>query len=251
MTSHYIRIRRQFEEWAHHVKPDDPDWIQALFDDVTEDGRRVYVLHYDVTEQGPRIALYGDFFVAVVGEDAYRSDTLFVSKILSAGTHLPKEQPRVFEASFRALVDGERAPMDLDPVGYLIREVQPSEPEKPPRRSIEVKPTPRLVKAVELVVCNPLLEAFRPPAEEPPAANYGQRLERLRLFWSRFRLGHAGGECQVVRVDFLRGKDNMNRAPDGAFRTIQEEIDAINILVDEPDRFQGLDDAFEVTTTHQ
>jgi len=145
-VKHYLKILEWLEPHAKRAHPLPADWVQALFDDLTENGRVITVVRLAPNASGPRIGLCGEKFFCEAGIDNTREDALFISRVDSA-ERLPETVPNRHPGQFALLGSGRPGTEVLDPVRSLFGDVPVSEPaNSPPTR--RVKPSTHLRRAL-------------------------------------------------------------------------------------------------------
>ena len=79
-----------------------------------------------------------------------------------------------------------------------------------------------------------------------------ERLQRRHgKFRASLRFSHVGTFDKTIEMDFFAGEQDVNSAPHRAFRAVDEEIDAIDVMVDKSDRFQNGDDLGKIGSANE
>ncbi len=68
---------------------------------------------------------------------------------------------------------------------------------------------------------------------------------------ARLGLRDIGSRQQIVRPHLLAGEHDMDGAPHRSLGSVQEEVDARDVLVDEADRLERVDDAGKIVAADQ
>jgi len=113
---HYIRLLDNLKPFAEKVQPMNSDWQQIVFNDITENGKKLTIVNIKDSDDRPAIALSGDIFYCEAGKDSYRDDVLVVFRLFSANLRLPDKMPDYYEASFTMIGQSERPINRLDSI---------------------------------------------------------------------------------------------------------------------------------------
>jgi serine/threonine protein kinase len=124
MSSHYIKILSNVEEYAKKIDPAPLNWRQTIFDDITEMGKQVTFLEIENYSGRPAVSLYGNIFYCEAGIDKYRDDTILVYRVESADSDmcLPKKQPQKVSGSFLLLLQHESPERKFDSINQFFKE---------------------------------------------------------------------------------------------------------------------------------
>jgi tRNA A-37 threonylcarbamoyl transferase component Bud32 len=193
-TGHYIKILDWVEPYARTVAPLPPNWAQALFDDLTENGRKLTVVSLPGNERGPRLGLCGETFFCEAGMDRDRSDTLFISRVESAAHRLPPSVPKSIGGPYRLMTSGRVQTETLEPVRCLFGLVEAPAWVRADGAALDVgersRSRPSAALRHELTQAGVTLRtAWRPTAGAPQKHNGKALFESILNVWNRFRLG--------------------------------------------------------------
>src|SRR5262249_25473424 len=103
MRRHYIFIPSHLREYALQAGAIDSDWAMSVFEDITENARKLTVLPMAPNERGGRIGLCGDKFFCQAGMDWNRRDCLVVFRVEKADDNLPNSIPIPYAGEYRTL----------------------------------------------------------------------------------------------------------------------------------------------------
>ncbi|MFU8803249.1 MAG: protein kinase domain-containing protein [Bradymonadaceae bacterium] len=228
MKTHYLTMSPNIEGIArdiHHAM----DWRRAIFDDVTEDGRRLTWLRLEDGEQGPTFGLYGDIYFCLAGQNRGRDDGLFIFRVEDANVRPPHRVPMKYEAEFK-LIQGTTLPGEQgDP---LLPHILGSDNETAtPKISESIRVPARPKKSIEQpgddydfttaegvsaayeaiplgetldhalrVDVREMLEIWRPRVDERYGGNPIDFLEDFQRCWTRFNLKQRVASTPAIRI---------------------------------------------------
>ena len=193
---HYLQIPHTIAPWVPGGATG--DWRERIWKDVTNRGRSVVVEHLQPNERGDRSAFHGDEFYVEIGRDRQRPDTVFVLRIQSAESKLPRSIPHTLKVAILQW-PGEsprESPLDLDDADTLFKQPVPTEAQQ----AVSVEPSP-LLRSMLAKMPPATRERYRPGTQIEEPAKADDFLHPLRQLRSRHRL-----DSQLrlsPRLDFL------------------------------------------------
>ena len=181
----YITFNEELAKYLPSAFCKSADWRQAVFDDLTENGRQLYVEFLPSGDGRPRIGLSGDHCYCEAGPDNRRSDSLFVFRIEPA-KNCPSV-PRKIVGDFR-LLEG-RMSEQLEPVADLFdHEPEKDEPTKAPAAPAYGAEIVGPMKDVIRQNAGLLRKDWRPDREIAEPEQVGEFLRTVRTPWLRYSL---------------------------------------------------------------
>jgi len=215
MPRHYIRVLDSIEPHARSIAAEAEDWARHLFNDITENGKCLTVVHLLANSRGPRLGVCGETFFCEIGLDALRDDCFFLYRVDSADERLPREVPSKIVASFVLHPGGPKELTAYDSVRSYFGASAAGASSLPkgdpglrePTAVQQAKPSPALAKALGSRPAS-LRARWRPNAShrvDLPDGVFGKVSE----IWSRRRLDRFAEPSARMQV-ILKGHVTPN-----------------------------------------
>ncbi len=239
MPRHYLKISKRLRPYAAKVVSLDDDWRRMIFDDLTNHGRELRIIHVGANEQGPLIGLCGRTFFCHAGQDKHNQHSLFISRIAGLEARPGQEEPTRILGEFELITEADRNPPPRDSVAPLFQQAQAAISSEPAilRPS---DPSERLLRALE--DCSPeLRERFAKVPEPLDDASPLEFLAALKRLWNRYGLERFA-EVDPRPLALLKGTIVPKQLSDADCRELAGAfgLPTLNAMVGEPTAEQGV-----------
>lgn len=178
---HYVKIPQTIATWVPGGATG--DWQTAMWKDIANDGKELFLDYLEPNERGSRSALYGEKFYVEIGYDRDRADTVFVTRVQSADLRLPRRTPLRLKVELVMWPGGY--PPDLDRLDdlFLSDTLEAEEPSS--TQAVEASP---LLLSLLATVPEAMRQRLRPGTDVGEPGEPRAFLAPFRQLRARYRL---------------------------------------------------------------